>query len=256
MTDIEMHQFENPNEMSLAAAEALISLAAQATEARGRFVFALSGGSTPRGLYQALTTVKYRKRLDWNRVEFFWGDERTVPPDHEESNYRMALDTLLKPLGVHPAHTHRIEADRDDLEPAAAGYAAEIARCFEASLSDPPPRFDLILLGLGQDGHTASLFPHTEALRATDRWVVTNHVPQRSTTRITMTIPLINRARAVFFLVAGDEKAAALARVIHGPMDPARFPGQMIHPTDGRLVWFVDRRAARQLDKHVEQQTH
>lgn len=251
-----MHQCENPNEISLAAAEALISLAAQATEARGRFVVALSGGRTPRGLYQALTTAKYRKRLDWNRVEFFWGDERAVPPDHDESNYRTARETLLKPLGIYSAHIHRMEADRAELASAAAGYAAEIATCFETWLSDPPPRFDLILLGLGQDGHTASLFPHSGALGVTDRWVVANHVPQLSTTRITMTIPLINRARAVFFLVAGDEKATALARVIHGPMDPARFPAQRIHPTNGRLVWFVDRQAARQLNKNVEQQTH
>lgn len=249
MTNVEQHQFENPHQMSLAAADEFVSLAAQATQSRGRFIVALSGGNTPLGLYQTLTTANYRERIDWNRVEFFWGDERTVSPDDAESNYHMACLTLLKPLGVHPAHIHRIEAERNDILSAASDYAAEIAECFDVTVSDPPPRFDLILLGLGQDGHTASLFPHTEVLSETDRWVVVNHVPQLSTTRITMTIPLINRARAALFLVAGHEKATALAHVINGPIDSNRFPSQMIHPRDGRLAWFVDRAAASDLNK-------
>lgn len=201
-------------------------------------------------MYRALTKSKCRERLDWTRVEYFWSDERTVPPDHEESNYRMARDTLLKPLDVRAARIHRIEADREDVESAAADYATQIANCFGVALNGPPPRFDLILLGMGEDGHTASLIPHTQALSVTDRWVVANHVPQLSTTRITMAFPLINRARAVFFLVTGDEKATALAQVLEGPADAARFPSQRVRPTDGRLDWIVDRAAATQLTRN------
>lgn len=247
MTKRVTHQFDDRQQMSLGIAEAIVSLGAEAIAARARFVVALSGGNTPRDLYHALTSAEYRRRLDWNSVEYFWGDERTVPPNHQQSNYRMAQDNLLKPLGVRPAHIHRIEAERDEVESAAVDYAMEIANCFGVALKDSPPRFDLILLGLGEDGHTASLFPHTQALHVADRWIVANHVPQLSSTRITMTFPLINRARAVFFLVAGDSKAPALAQALEGPYDPASFPTQRIRPTDGRVEWFVDRAAAGQL---------
>lgn len=233
--------------MALSAAQTFVSLGAGAIAARGRFVVALSGGSTPRDLYQALCKPELRRQLDWNRVEFFWGDERTVPPEHHESNFRMAHDALLEPLEVAPAHIHRIEAERADVDAAADAYALKVADCFRISLLDPPPQFDLVLLGLGTDGHVASLFPGTRALGVTDRWVAANEVPQLSTTRITMTFPLINRARTVVFLVAGDEKAAALADAIDGRHDRARLPSQRVRPASGHLDWFVDRAAASEL---------
>jgi len=243
-----IHQFDDRRQMARGAAAAVLRVATEAIDARGRFVVALSGGSTPRDLYQELTNPEYRQQLDWNRIEYFWGDERTVPPDHQKSNFHMAKEYLLKPLAVDRSRIHRMEAERDDVESAAVDYAMEIANCFDVKLSDPPPRFDLILLGLGEDGHTASLFPYTHALGITDRWVVANDVPQLSTTRITITFPLIDGARAVFFLVAGDKKANALAEVLQGPDDPARLPAQMVRPAGGRLEWFVDRAAAAQLE--------
>lgn len=242
-----VHRFSDREELARNAAAAFVSVGREALDARGRLLVALSGGSTPADLYQSLTNPEYRRQLDWSRAEFFWGDERAVSPDDQESNYRMACDALLGPLNIPPEHIHRIEAERGDPEAAAQEYAAAIAGCFDVSVTDLPPAFDLILLGLGEDGHTASLFPHTRALRVTNRWVVANQVPQLSTTRITMTFPLINRARAVFFLVAGDAKASALARVLHGPYDAMSFPSQAVHPDNGRLECFIDHAAAAQL---------
>lgn len=156
----------------------------------------------------------------------------------------MAHEALLRNVDVDPARVHRIKGEREDVDAAANDYAAVIADCFDVHARGPAPRLDLILLGLGEDGHVASLFPHSEALRETDRWVVANHVPKLGTTRITVTFPLINRARAVFFLVAGASKVAALADALHGPHDPDRFPSHGVRPSGGRVAWYVDDAAA------------
>lgn len=248
MTDTTIHRFPDPTQLYAAAADAFVSEAIEAVAARGRFTAALAGGSTPVGLYERLAQPDLHGGLEWNRVEFFWGDERTVPPDHEGSNYRMARLTLLEPRHIGDEHVHRIRAERADTAAAASAYEDDIARCLGVPAGGSPPVFDLILLGLGPDGHTASLFPGTRALDVRERWVVVNEVPQLSTTRITMTFPLINRARAVHFLVTGENKAAALADAFRRPRDPARYPNHGVHPDNGRVVWFVDEAAASVMD--------
>ena len=244
----EIRLFADLEELSEAAAGAFCSIACQAIAERGRAVVTLSGGSTPRRLYELLTTDRYRHRVAWDRVEFFWGDERAVPPDHSDSNYRMARQVLLEPLAIPTAHIHRIEGERNDLDGAAHSYEREIARVFGELPDGPPPPFDLVLLGMGTDGHTASLFPGTDLAGEASRWVVSQYVPAIAANRVTMTPRLLNAARHVMFLVAGTEKADALALVLDGARDPQRLPAQMIEPTSGVVVWFVDRGAAARLD--------
>jgi 6-phosphogluconolactonase len=233
--------------LSEAAGQEFVRCAREAVGARGRFAVALSGGSTPRRLYQLLAGEPYRRQVEWARVQVFWGDERSVPPDDTESNYRMAREAMLGPLALLPGHVHRMEAERADRDAAAREYQDEIARTFGVDPTGEPPAFDLILLGMGPDGHTASLFPHTAALGETRRWVVVNPVPQHQTERMTLTYPVLNRARAVLFLVAGPDKAEPLAEVLQGPPDPQRLPSQRVRPADGQLLFFVDRAAAAHL---------
>jgi 6-phosphogluconolactonase len=244
----ELRQFADPEELSEAAAGEFCRIACQAIAERRRCVVVLTGGSTPRRLYELLTTDRYRHRVAWDRVEFFWGDERAVPPDDRDSNFRMADDVLLEPLAIPSAHIHRIEGERNDLNAAALAYEREIARVFGVLPDGPPPAFDLVLLGMGADGHTASLFPGTDVSAESPRWVVPQYAPAIVANRVTMTPRLLNAARHVMFLVAGTEKADALALVLEGARDPQRLPAQMIEPTSGVVVWFVDRGAAARLD--------
>lgn len=238
--------FTDKEALSEDAAHEFVRCAREAVAGRGRFTVALSGGSTPKRLYQLLAAEPFRAQVDWSRVEFFWGDERCVPPDHPDSNYRMAREAMLAHLPIPAVHVHRMEAERPDLDAAARDYEAAIAGLFGVSRTAEPPALDLVLLGMGPDGHTASLFPHTKALDETTRWVVPNSVPQLHTTRMTMTRPILNRAREVLFLVAGGDKAERLVEVLTGPSDPKRLPSQSIQP-DGPLVWFVDGAAAERL---------
>jgi 6-phosphogluconolactonase len=244
----EIRLFADLEELSEAAAGDFCSIACQAIAERGRALVALSGGSTPRRLYELLTTDRYRHQVAWDCVEFFWGDERAIPPDHSDSNYRMVRQVLLEPLAIPTAHIHRIEGERNDLAAAALAYEREIARVFGVLPDGPPPAFDLVLLGMGTDGHTASLFPGNDLAREASRWVVSQYVPAIAASRVTMTPRLLNAARHVMFLVAGTEKADALALVLNGARNPQRLPAQMIEPTSGVLVWFVDRGAAARLD--------
>ncbi len=238
--------FTDKEALSEDAAHEFVRCAREAVAGRGRFTVALSGGSTPKRLYQLLAAEPFRAQVDWSRVEFFWGDERCVPPDHPDSNYRMAREAMLAHLPIPAVHVHRTEAERPDLDAAARDYEAAIAGLFGVSRTAEPPALDLVLLGMGPDGHTASLFPHTKALDETTRWVVPNSVPQLHTTRMTMTRPILNRAREVLFLMAGGDKAERLVEVLTDPSDPKRLPSQSIQP-DGPLVWFVDRAAAERL---------
>jgi 6-phosphogluconolactonase len=221
-------------------------LAADAIAERGRFAVALSGGATPRRLYEVLAEPPLRSSVAWERVEFFWGDERAVPPAHPDSNYRMARLALLDPLAVDPARIHRLEGERADLDAAARDYEAEIARVLGGA-PGAPPAFDLVLLGLGRDAHTASLFPGTAALAEARRWVVAHFVPALGANRLTFTFPLLAAAAHVVFLVAGSDKALPVAEVLEGAHDPSRLPAQGVRPASGRLVWLLDRHAAGKL---------
>jgi 6-phosphogluconolactonase len=241
----------DPAALASAAAEEFAQAAQSAISARGRFAVALSGGSTPLELYEMLAQAPYRTRIDWHRVEFFWGDERAVAPDHPDSNFKMANEALIAKLALNPQQVHRMQAERTDLEAAAQDYQDEIARTLGSSADSAPPSFDLTLQGLGPDGHTASLFPYTEALNETVRWVAPNYVPRLKAWRLTMTARLLNRAALVIFLVSGPDKAAPLAQVLEGPEDPQRLPAQLIRPANGRLLWLVDRAAASRLQRSL-----
>ena len=204
------------------AARHFVAAAAQAT---GAFRVALSGGSTPRRFHELLAAAPYREQVAWGRVEFYWGDERTVPPDHPDSNYKMAMDTLLGPLLnmglITPAQIHRMPGDAPDPDAGARAYADELRQGFGLAAGELP-RFDLLYLGMGPDGHTLSLFPETAALGVRDQLVVANAVPKLDTTRITLTVPVANHAAVVAFLIAGADKADALSAVLEGPYDPTR----------------------------------
>src|SRR5262245_19052923 len=243
MDRLQLMTFADSEAVSQAAAREFARLAFEAVAERGRFVVALSGGSTPKRLYQILAEPPLRDSIRWNKVEMFWGDERSVPPDHSDSNYRMANEAMLQKVPLRPGSVHRMQAEREDRDAAAQDYANEIATLFGMPASGPPPAFDLILLGMGPDAHTASLFPHTQALGVTDRWVVPNYVPKFNTYRLTMTRPMINAARQVLFLVAGPDKANPLFEVFTGPPDSARLPSQLIRPRPGLLVWYADKSA-------------
>jgi 6-phosphogluconolactonase len=186
------------------------------------------------------------EQVEWSKIHFFWGDERLVPADDPESNYRMARETLLSHLPVGEDQIHRIPTELGDPEAVASSYEEELRRAFQLA-SGQLPQFDLIFLGMGPDGHTASLFPHTTGLEVTDRLVIANFVPRLSSYRITLTAPVINYAAVVVFMAAGSDKANALAHVLQGPPDPDEFPSQRIRPVDGDLYWLVDRAAAAEL---------
>ena len=234
------------------AADRCARIAQEAIARAGRFTIALSGGSTPKLLYSLLAAEPYSTRVPWRKTHVFWGDERAVPPGNHDSNFGMAKATLLDRVPIPADQVHRMQAERDDLDLAAREYEAEIAKTFGVPPGAEPPAFNLILLGLGPDGHTASLFPHTEAIRESARWVVRNHVPKLNSDRVTLTTPILNRAATVLFLVTGADKASALQAVLEGPSDPERLPAQLIRPTAGRLIWLVDRAAASRLTQNAK----
>jgi 6-phosphogluconolactonase len=246
----------NGVELARAAAEDAVRLAGEAVAARGRFTFVLSGGSTPRSLFTLLADPQesFRDRIAWSAVHVFWGDERCVPPDHPESNYRMARESLLDHVPIPAANVHRIAAENPDAAAAAALYDNELALFF-ALAERELPRFDLVLLGLGPDGHTASLFPGNAAVHETERRVIAPFVEKFNTHRITLTAPVLNHAAVVIFLVSGAEKAAALAAVVEGARQVDLYPAQIIQPDDGVLVWLVDDAAAEGLTRRERSTT-
>ena len=235
--------FDSPQELFRAAAEKFCVLGSSAIRERGKFAVALSGGSTPRGLHQELVT-HFASRLDWSKVFFFWGDERHVAPDSSDSNYRMANETLLSKLPIPPENIFRVPSELPDARQAAAKYEQTLQQFFHLN-SDSFPRFDFILLGMGPDGHTASLFPGTAALQERDRLVVANWVEKLNTFRITFTYPVLNDATCVMFLVNGDEKAEMVRRALKDPA--ANLPSQKVRPDDGELLWYLDKGAALKL---------
>jgi 6-phosphogluconolactonase len=227
--------------VALAAASEFTQQAAEAVNARGLFAVALSGGSTPRALYSLLASDKYRNQVPWDKTHFFWGDERDVPLDHPDSNYRMADDAMLSKVPAPSSNVHRVRTEVGDAVAAAAQYEEELRKVFHIPEGEFP-RFDLVLLGMGPDGHTASLFPGTEALGEQHRLVVANRVEKFGSYRITMTLPVLNNAACVMFLVTGEDKAQILKEVLEG--EPGPYPSQLIQPVNGRLLWLVEQNAA------------
>jgi 6-phosphogluconolactonase len=234
--------FETAEAMYAAAAERLIDLAKESVAERGRFVLGLSGGNTPRGLYALLATEPYRRLVLWKSTFVFWSDERCVPSDDERNNAHAARALLLKKIDLPSSHIHPIPVD---LLPADAAKTYE--ETLRAFFGKAAPRFDLLLLGLGTNGHTASLFPCAAALSEKSRWVKEVLVEAQPSDRITLTLPLLNQARSVVFLVAGKEKSGILKTVLTTPGRPDRYPAQGIKPERGEVTWFVDDKAASRL---------
>jgi 6-phosphogluconolactonase len=237
----------DPPSLFQAAADDFVSQATSTVKAQDRFTVALSGGSTPRGLF-GLLAAQYRERLPWNKMFFFWGDERHVPPDSSESNYRMAYEALLSKVPVPPANVFRVPAEDPDASHAAATYERTLREFFRLP-AGAFPRFDLILLGMGPDGHTASLFPGSSAVADRSHLVVATWVDKFKTDRITFTAPVINQARVVTFLVAGADKAATLREVLEGSQPAELYPSKLIKPADGSLIWLMDQAAAAALSR-------
>ena len=234
--------YDDARELSEAAARMFVEEARSRTDESGRFAVALAGGSTPKTTYEILAR-EYGgpEDLDWSKVHAFFGDERSVPPDHEESNYRMAREALLSHVPV--GSVHRMRGEMEPRE-AAALYEKELEEFFGG-----PPVLDFVLLGIGEDGHAASLFPDTPALDARDRWAVENPVEKLNTTRLTLTVPAVDAARKVAFLVAGEGKAEALEEILEGDANPHKYPAKLVRP-EAEVAWMVDRAAARLLTGH------
>jgi 6-phosphogluconolactonase len=229
-------------DLAYAAAERVVAASKAAIKRRGRFVLALSGGTTPAEMYRLLATDDFIGRLDWAHVHVFWGDERCVPPEDPDSNYRMARLAFLDQVPLPKANIHRIAGELNPRQ--AAGLYEQVLRDF----FDPKPAaFDLVLLGLGEDGHTASLFPGSAALHENGRWVVENYSEKMLAWRITLPPPIINAAREVVFLVNGKGKANVLRRVLKEARQPQVLPAQLIQPTSGRLFWLIDSEASSEL---------
>jgi 6-phosphogluconolactonase len=221
--------------------------AVKAATDRGIARIAISGGTTPKSMFQLLAdpAEPFLKQVPWDRIELYWVDERCVPPDNAESNYRMTKEALLSKVPLAAERVHRMEGELEP-EVAAARYESVIRNTFKLEGAETPA-FDLILLGMGDDGHTASLFPHTEALNEMSHIVVPNHVPQKDAWRITLTWPVINQGREVAFLIEGEAKAQVLQEVFLGPYQPETYPSQIIRPASGQLTLLLDAAAAAKL---------
>ena len=244
--------YPDARQLAHAVADHFVLLSSEAIASHGRFAVVLAGGSTPKAAYALLATEEYATRVDWSRVYIFWGDERCVPPDHVDSNYRMAREVLLDHVPIPESNVHRM---RGELEPgqAAGEYEAALRTFFFPRSGDRKaegetlvPSFDLILLGMGDDGHTASLFPGTAAIHEQTRWVVAHRVEKLDTWRITLTPVIINAAANVTFAVSGAGKAERLRQVLNGPRQPDVLPAQIVNPDGGRVLWLVDQAAANQ----------
>ena len=244
-TSAEIRVLTTPQELSAAAAEEVVRAANQAVAERGRFAIALSGGSTPKNLFNLLAT-NAKSTLPWDRTFFFWGDERHVGPTDPESNYRMANEAMLSKVPVPAGNVFRIPAENPDAAAAAQAYEQTLRKFFQLS-ADGVPQFDLILLGMGPDGHTASLFPSTAALQEKSKLVVANWVEKLKTHRLSFTLPVLNAAREVAFLVSGTDKAAVLKTVLEENAPAEQYPSKLVDPTNGKLIWFLDRAAASAL---------
>lgn len=244
---LEYRVFEDAAALSHAAAQHFVDCAKTAVAQHGKARVAISGGSTPKSTFALLAdpAQPYRAEMPWEKLEIYWVDERCVPPDDADSNYRMTRETLLDKVPIPSSQVFRMQGELDP-EEAAAKYESVIRGQFRLEGAQGPV-FDMLALGMGDDGHTASLFPHTEAIHELGRIVVANHVPQKQTWRITLTWPVIVEARDLFFLIAGKDKADPLQRVLQGPYDPETLPSQLIQPRSGKLLMLLDKTAAANL---------
>lgn len=241
----EIRTLTTPQELFAAAAEEVVRAANEAVAQRGRFTIALAGGSTPKSLYNLLAT-NARTALPWDRMFFFWGDERHVPPTDSDSNYRMADEAMLAKIPVPAANVFRMKTENPEAAAVAEDYEQTLRKFFQLEPGQLPT-FDLILLGMGPDGHTASLFPGTAALQEKSRLVLANWVEKMKTYRITLTLPVLNAARCVIFLVSGTDKAPALHAVLEEDVAGEQYPAKLVRPTQGKVIWLVDRAAASSL---------
>jgi 6-phosphogluconolactonase len=232
--------------LARAAADRFVAITAHCQQQHRAARIALSGGSTPRALFALLASPEYSTKIDWQALDIFWGDERTVPPDHSDSNYRMAHEALLSKVSFDERRIYRMRGELES-DAAAADYSLVLQQVFELTDEFSKPQFDLILLGIGPDGHTASLFPHTSALSERDLLVVANPVPQQQTTRLTLTVPVLQAASNVLFLVAGADKAPAVRLAIEGEWNPVETPSQFLREASGQVIWMLDSAAAAQL---------
>ena len=239
---MEIRTLTTPQELFAAAAEEVVRAANEAVAQRGRFSIALAGGSTPKSLYNLLAT-NARTALPWDRMFFFWGDERHVPPTDPDSNYRMADEAMLSKIPVTAGNVCRIKAENPDAASVAEDYEQTLRKFFQTEPGQFPS-FDLILLGMGPDGHTASLFPGTAALQEKSRLVVANWVEKLKASRITLTLPVLNAARCVMFLVSGTDKASVLRAVLEEDVPGEQYPSKLVRPRQGKLIWLIDRAAA------------
>jgi len=244
VTKVNIRIVNTADELAEEAARTIVALAQQAVSTKNNFTIALAGGSTPKRLYELLANParEFRNEMPWGQTLFFWTDERHVGPDHQDSNYRMTHEAMLEHVEVPSSHIHRYFSEMADAEVVALNYARQLECSFDGSL----PGFDLILLGLGPDGHTASLFPGTDAILESMRLVVAPWVEKFKSFRLTMTLPVLNNAAHVMFLVSGEDKAGILSEVLHD--GPLVFPAQLIAPTSGELTWIVDKAAASKLE--------
>ena len=239
---------ENGEAVSRIAAEMMFNLVLQKLKSKETFAVALSGGTTPKNMFAILANDEtLREKMPWDKVHFFWGDERHVPPDHVDNNYRMANETMLSRVPVPPENIHRIRSENADAGKAAEEYEQVLRDYFKLNPGEFPV-FDCVFLGMGPDGHTASLFPETMALRERKRLVVSNYVDKFKSYRITLTAPVLNNADMVIFLVSGKEKAEPLRIVLEGEKQTNQFPSQLVEPTHGKLIWLVDNAAASRLN--------
>jgi 6-phosphogluconolactonase len=243
----EIHVFNDLEELSRAAANFFVEQAAQSISERNHFLVALNGGSTPTHLFQLLAT-DYKEKVDWNKVHIFWGDERCVPPDDPGSSYGQAREVLLSRVPIPDSNIHRVKGELGSAE-AARGYAVILKE-----FASPPlewPRFDLVYLGMGEDGHTASLFPGSPVDAEDPTMAVTAHYQDRPANRVTLTPVVLNSARMIVFMATGEKKAATLAEVLSNRYNPELYPAQRIHPENGRLIWLVDQDAASRLPENL-----
>jgi 6-phosphogluconolactonase len=234
------------------AAEEFIKSANAAVKTKGSFTVALAGGSTPKALYTLLASDALRAQLPWEKMRVFFGDERHVEPTHPDSNFRMATEAMISKVPLKAEQVHRIKAENPDTEQAAREYEQELRSRFQLADGEAPP-FDLVLLGMGNEGHTLSLFPGTKALRDNGRLVLRNWVGKLFAERVTLTAPAVNNSVLVMFMVAGADKAMALKAVLEGPCEPEQLPAQLIDPKNGRLLWLVDTTAGGLLSRGIRE---